>query len=164
MHVVSVNVAEPRTIAWRGREVATGIHKSPRQGAVRVHPLGLEGDLQADKRFHGGPDKAVYAYPAEHYDFWRASLDDPSLPYGAFGENLTIAGVLEADAPPGTRLHIGSVSLVVTGPRTPCFKLGVRLGRRDAVRRFADSGRSGFYLRVAISGALAAGDPIRLAR
>jgi MOSC domain-containing protein YiiM len=127
-----------------------------------VTRLGLEGDAQADHRVHGGPDKAVYAYPSEHYAFWARELPGTALPWGAFGENLTTEGLLEGDVRPGDRFLAGSAELQVTDPRMPCYKLGVRFERDDMVKRFLASGRTGFYLAVVREGEVAAGDPIEL--
>jgi MOSC domain-containing protein YiiM len=163
MHVISVNVGRPRDVEWRGRTVRTSIWKDPVQGPVRVSSLNLEGDAQSDLSVHGGPDKAVYAYPAEHYDYWQRELDLDALPWGAFGENLTTSGVLESDIAIGDRVRVGSVELMVTQPRLPCFKLGIRFGRDDMVKRFLQSGRSGFYFTVVREGDLTAGDPLESA-
>ena len=160
--LLSVNVGLPREIAWQGRLVRTSIFKSPADGPVRVTRLGLVGDEQSDRAVHGGIDKAVYVYPSEHYPFWRENLPGLSLPWGAFGENLTTEGLLENAVRIGDRLRIGSAQFAVTQPRTPCFKLGIRLERRDIVARFLRSGRSGFYLAVLEEGQLAAGDWIEL--
>jgi MOSC domain-containing protein YiiM len=122
--------------------------------------LDLEGDEQSDLRVHGGPDKAVYLYPVEHYSFWREELSEPDLPYGAFGENLTTSGLSEDTVCIGDTLRIGSAEFVVTQPRMPCFKLQIRFDRADMVKRFAQSGRSGFYLRVVREGEVEAGDEI----
>lgn len=160
MRVVSVNVSLPKTVEWRGRKVTTGIFKEPVEGLVRIRRTGLEGDRQADPSVHGGPMKAVYAYPSEHYPSWRRELERPDLGWGAFGENLTIEGLEEGQVHIGSRLRIGSAVLKVTQPRMPCYKLGIRFGRIDMVRRFLASGRSGFYLAVVEEGDVAAGDPI----
>ncbi|HYM39439.1 MAG TPA: MOSC domain-containing protein [Thermoplasmata archaeon] len=160
MGVVSVNVALGRSVSWQGGTVRTGIFKEPVLGRVRVGPLGLEGDEQADLEVHGGPLKAVYAYPSEHYAFWRSALPETALPWGAFGENLTIVGSLESSVHVGDRFRIGTAILAATKPRFPCFKLGIRLGRDDLVDRFLASGRTGFYLRVVQGGDVGAGDSI----
>lgn len=160
LQVVSINVGRPRRVRYRDREVETAIWKSPIDHPVRVGRLNLEGDAQADLTVHGGADKAVYAYPVEHYDFWRAELPDLDLPVGAFGENLTVRGFSEAAVCVGDRYRIGTAELVVTQPRMPCYKLGVRFGRADMVKRFLQSGRSGFYLAVEREGTLAPGDAI----
>lgn len=162
MRIVSINVGRPREVEWRGRTVSTSIFKDPVTGPVRVEKLNLAGDEQADLTVHGGAEKAVYAYPAEHYAYWRDELPGAPLPWGAFGENLTTEGLGERTLSIGDRLHIGSAELVVTQPRMPCFKLGIRFGRADMVRRFQQSGRTGFYLAVIREGELAAGDTIRL--
>ena len=161
LHVVSVNVGGPRDVEWQGRTIRTSIWKVPVAGPVRVTTLNLDGDAQSDLSVHGGPEKAVYLYPAEHYDVWRRELSLATLAWGAFGENLTIAGLLEPGVAVGDRLRVGSVELMVTQPRMPCFKLGIRFGRDDMVKRFLRSGRSGFYCAVVGEGTLAAGDPLR---
>jgi MOSC domain-containing protein YiiM len=163
MHVVSLNVGRPREVEWRGRLVRTSIWKEPVQGTVRVTSLNLDGDAQSDLSVHGGPDKAVYAYPAEHYDYWQRELDVDALPWAAFGENLTTSGILEPDIAIGDRVRVGSVELVVTQPRLPCFKLGIRFGRDDMVKRFLQSGRSGFYFAVVREGEITAGDRLAIA-
>ncbi|MBZ5641060.1 MAG: MOSC domain-containing protein [Acidobacteriia bacterium] len=160
MRIVSVNVGPPREIEWRGRTVRTSIFKEPVEGAVRVRSLNLDGDEQSDLTVHGGVDKAVYVYPAEHYGYWRRELPGVALPWGAFGENLTTEGLLEVDVNIGDRLRAGSAELVVTQPRMPCYKLGVRFDRLDMVKRFLASGRSGFYLAVIREGEIAAGDAV----
>ncbi len=160
MRVVSVNVSLPKTVEWRGRKVTTGIFKEPVEGRVRIRRTRLEGDRQADPSVHGGPMKAVYAYPSEHYPSWRRELEPADLAWGAFGENLTTEGLEEGKLRIGDSLRVGSAVLKVTQPRMPCYKLGIRFGRIDMVRRFLASGRSGFYLAVVEEGAVAAGDPI----
>jgi MOSC domain-containing protein YiiM len=162
MKVVSVNVGQPREVDWHGRPVLTSIWKTPVTGPVRVGPVNLEGDRQSDLTVHGGPTKSVYVYPSEHYADWRAELPTADLPWGVFGENLTIEGLLEHEIRPGDRLRIGSAEFEVTVPRMPCFKLGIRFGDDLMVRRFARSGRSGFYLTVIAQGALQAGDEVVL--
>ena len=165
MKVVSVNVGGPRRVEWQGRSVLTSIYKTPVVGRVRVVHDNLAGDAQSDPTVHGGPEKAVYAYPMEHYAAWRRELPDADLAWGAFGENLTTEGLLESDVAIGDRFRVGTVELVVTQPRTPCYKLGIRFGRADMVKRFLRSGRSGFYFAIAREGELGAGDDIeRLAR
>jgi len=160
MKLLSVNVGLPREVEWRGRKVRTSIWKNPKKGRVEVARLNLEGDEQSDLSVHGGADKAVYAYPAEHYAFWRTELPDMDLSWGAFGENLTIEGLIESQAMIGDRILIGSAEFVVTQPRMPCFKLGIRFGREDMVKRFLRSGRTGFYLAVLREGEVGAGDRI----
>ena len=160
--VVSVNVGVPRGVPWRGRTVQTAIFKEPVAGRVAVRGDNLAGDRQGDLRVHGGPSKAVYAYPAEHYPAWEAELGTP-LQWAAFGENLTVAGLpLEDDIHIGDRLAVGSALLAVTQPRLPCFKLGIRFGRRDVIARMLASGRTGFYLAIVEEGDVAAGDEIAI--
>jgi MOSC domain-containing protein YiiM len=162
VQVLSVNVGLPREVEWRGRVTRTSIWKDPVDGPVRVRALNIDGDRQSDLEVHGGRNKAVYAYPSEHYEFWRQELRLPDLAWGAFGENLTIQGILEDEIRIGDRLRIGSAEFEVTQPRMPCFKLGIRFGREDMVRRFAESGRSGLYLAVLQEGRLGRGDAIDL--
>ena len=162
--VVSVNVSLGRGVPWQGTIVRTGIFKEPVPRRVRVRALGLEGDEQADLRVHGGPLKAVYAYPSEHYPFWRAELPDMELPWGAFGENLTVTGLSEETVHVGDRFRIGSVLLAATKPRFPCYKLGIRFHREDILDRFLASGFTGFYMRVVEEGQLGAGDAIEVLR
>lgn len=159
--MVSVNVGLPRTVEWQGKPVQTAIFKSPVEGAVHVGSLNLAGDRQADPDVHGGPFKAVYLYPAEHYAAWRAHLG--ALEWGAFGENLTTTGLSENAVSIGDRLRAGTAELVVTQPRLPCYKLGIRFGRPDVERRFLQSGMTGFYVSVAREGDVRAGDAITLA-
>lgn len=162
MKLISINVGRPREIEWRGRTVRTSIFKDAVMGPVRVDRLSLAGDEQADLSVHGGTDKAVYAYPSEHYSHWRDELPGVELPWGAFGENLTTEGMSEGSLHIGDRLSIGSGEFLVTQPRLPCFKLGIRFGRPDMVKRFQKSGRTGFYLSVLREGSISPGDPIRV--
>jgi len=162
MKVLSVNVGRPREVDWNGKMVRTSIFKSPVQGGVIARKLNLDGDEQSDLTVHGGVDKAVYAYPSEHYSFWHQKLPGMDLPWGAFGENLTIEGLREATLHIGDHLRIGSGEFVVTQPRMPCFKLGIRFGRPDIIKQFLRSGLSGFYLAVIKEGEVAAGDSIEL--
>jgi MOSC domain-containing protein YiiM len=162
MRLLSISVGLPRDVDWRGATVRTSIFKSPVLGRVRVTRLNIEGDQQSDLSVHGGIEKAVYAYPAEHYAFWREELPGIELPFGAFGENFTTEASLEDSVRIGDRLRVGSAEFVVTQPRMPCFKLGIRFGRADMVKRFHRSGRSGFYLAVLREGEVAAGDSFEL--
>jgi MOSC domain-containing protein YiiM len=160
MKVLSVNVALPRLIAWKGQTFNTGIFKEPVDGAVMMRQLDFDGDRQADLSVHGGPYKAVYAYPSEHYEFWRKELPEMELPWGQFGENLTTEGLNEEDTHIGDVLRIGKATVQVTQPRLPCFKLAAKFQRDDILKRFLQSGRSGFYLSVIEEGLVAAGDAI----
>jgi len=160
MKIVSVNVGVPREVEWHGRRVQTSIWKRPTEGRVPVGKVNLEGDKQSDLSVHGGAEKAVYAYPSEHYAFWRTELPDFDLAWGSFGENLTTEGVLESEVMIGDQIQIGSAQFLVTQPRMPCFKLAIRFGRDDMVKRFLQSGRTGFYLAVLREGDVAAGDTI----
>ena len=161
IRLVSVNAGLPREVRWNGKSITTSIWKSQVGGPVRVGSLNIAGDRQSDLAVHGGADKAVYVYPSEHYDFWRRELPGVELPWGAFGENLTTAGLSE-EFRIGDRLRIGSAEFAVTQPRLPCYKLGIRFGRADMVKRFMKSMRTGFYLRVTREGEIEAGDRIEL--
>ena len=160
MKILSVNVGLPREIFHEGRIIRTGIYKTPVEGPVRVGALNIDGDQQADLTVHGGPSKAIYVYPAEHYEFWRKELPELEFPCGGFGENLTTEGLLEKEVGIGDRLCVGSVELVVTQPRLPCYKLGVKFSRDDMVKRFLKSRRTGFYCAVLREGVIKAGDTI----
>jgi MOSC domain-containing protein YiiM len=162
MRLVSVNVGLPREVEWKGRTVSTGIFKEPVQGRVMLRRLNLDGDRQADLSVHGGADKAVYAYPAEHYDYWRGESADRVLPFGMFGENFTTEGLAEEAIHIGDQFRIGTAELMVTQPRLPCYKLGLKFGRDDMVKRFLASGRTGFYFSVLREGEVGAGDEVRL--
>lgn len=162
MKLLSINVGLPRAVEWRGKSVLTSIFKSPVSGRARVEKLNLEGDQQSDLTVHGGADKAIYVYPSEHYAFWRNELPDLEFPLGAFGENLTSEGLAEESVHIGDRFRAGSAEFVVTQPRMPCFKLGIRFNRPDMVKRFLRSGRTGFYLAVLREGEIGAGDPLEL--
>jgi MOSC domain-containing protein YiiM len=162
MKVISLNVGEPTEVLWNGKSFLTGIFKEPVAGRIALRRLNFDGDRQADLTVHGGVTKAVYAYPAEHYAYWRGEFPDMELPWGMFGENLTVEGLDENSLHIGDRLRIGTAELIVTEPRMPCFKLGVRFGRMDIVKRFLDSRLSGFYLAVEREGHVGAGDSIEL--
>lgn len=160
--VISVNVGQPREVEFRDGVVFTGIFKAPVAGRVKAGKLNLAGDGQADLNVHGGFDKAIYCYPVEHYQSWQAELPDIALTWGMFGENLTVQGLHEKTVHIGDQFRIGSAIVQVTQPRMPCYKLGLRFGRSDMVRRFWSSGRSGFYLRVLEEGEVGAGDSVEL--
>jgi MOSC domain-containing protein YiiM len=162
MKIVSVNVGLPREVAWKGTSVSTGIFKSPVQGTVEIRTLNLRGDQQADLTVHGGIHKAVYAYPSEHYAYWRAQLPQADLSWGAFGENLTTEGLMEDSLCIGDRLRVGSALLAVTQPRMPCYKITIRFDREDMIKRFIASNSSGFYFSVVEEGELAAGAAVEI--
>jgi len=160
MKIVSLNVGLPREVLWHGQPVTTGIFKSPTTERIRLRKLNLDGDRQADLTVHGGEHKAVYCYPVEHYDYWRKKLQDRDLPPGSFGENFTTSGLLEENVHLGDRFAINDAEVVVTQPRLPCYKLGVRFGSDEMVKKFLASRRTGFYLAVTREGTVAAGDEI----
>jgi MOSC domain-containing protein YiiM len=162
MNAVSVNVGLPREVMWHGRTVTTGIYKEPFKGRVVLRKLNLDGDRQADLSVHGGEYKAVYCYPIAHYGYWKKELPGLELPMGMFGENFTTDGLLEDSVHLGDRFSVGSAEVVVTQPRLPCYKLGVRFQSDDMVRRFLASGRTGFYLAVSREGEVGAGDEIKV--
>jgi MOSC domain-containing protein YiiM len=163
--LVSVATGHPRELPWQGGLVRTSIFKTPVTGRVRVGITNIAGDQQSDLSVHGGPIKAVYAYPVEHYVAWLRDLGLTDLPWASFGENLTTVGLRESAVRIGDRFRIGSAEFVVTQPRMPCYKLGIRFGREDMVARFSSVDRSGFYLAVEREGEIGAGDAIeRLAQ
>ncbi len=160
-NILSINVGLPRNVKYGNRNIATGIFKMPVAGKIKVRTLGLQGDGQADLTVHGGPAKAVYAYPSEHYGYWQDQLR-LNLSYGMFGENLTTKGLLEGAVHIGDRFRAGSVELTVTQPRFPCYKLGIKFGTMEMLKWFQESGKSGFYLAVAKEGEFEAGDSLHL--
>jgi MOSC domain-containing protein YiiM len=162
MKVISVNVGLPRPVMYNGEPASTGIYKTPVAGPVKVNEVNLAGDAQADLSVHGGYYKAVYVYPFEHYEFWQGELSETELPLAIFGENLTTIGLLETEVCIGDKLRIGTAEFVVTQPRFPCFKLGIRFGRKDIIRRFQKSKRSGFYLAILKTGEIQANDSIEI--
>ena len=160
MKLLSVNVSEPKDVPYRGGTLRTGIYKQPVAGRLMMRTLNLDGDGQADLKAHGGPDKAVYAYPFEHYATWAHELGRDDLTYGQFGENLTVEGLLEDAVSIGDRYRIGSALVEVTQPRAPCFKLAHKMGLSDFAKTLTDARRTGFYLRVLEEGEVGAGDSI----
>jgi MOSC domain-containing protein YiiM len=162
MKLVSVNVGLPRVVMSNGEPVSTGIFKEPVAGHVMLRTLNLDGDRQADLSVHGGPSKAVYVYPTEHYDYWKHELPEMKLPWGMFGENFTSAGLFESELNIGDKFRVGSAVVMVTEPRMPCYKLGIKFNRPDIIKRFLASERTGFYFAVLQEGEVGAGDPIEL--
>jgi MOSC domain-containing protein YiiM len=158
MKLISLNVARPQLAMYNGATVSTGIFKKPVTDPVPLRSLNLDGDRQADLAVHGGPYKAVYGYPSEHYDFWRRELPGTNLPWGMFGENFTTEGLSETDLRIGDRLQVGTAMIVVRQPRIPCYKLALKFRRSDILARFLRSGYSGFYFSVEREGTVAAGD------
>jgi MOSC domain-containing protein YiiM len=162
MKILSVNVGSPREVTWQGKLITTGIFKKPVKAPIMLRTLNLDGDGQADLTVHGGVTKAVYAYPSEHYDYWRDELSGVDLSWGMFGENFTTEGVLEESVYIGDRFRIGDTEVTVTEPRMPCYKLGIKFGRPDIIKRFLASRRTGFYFAVVRGGMVGAGDAIEL--
>jgi MOSC domain-containing protein YiiM len=162
LKIISLNVAKPRLAVYKGTTVNTGIFKQPVSGSVQLRTLNLDGDRQADLSVHGGPHKAVYAYPSEHYAFWRKELPGMDLPWGIFGENFTTTGLTEEELHIGDRFQIGSAIAMVRQPRMPCYKLAAKFHRDDILERFLLSGRSGFYFSVEQEGEVAGGDSFEL--
>jgi MOSC domain-containing protein YiiM len=162
LRLLSLNVGLPRQVRFQGELVTTGIFKEPVQGSVRLRKLNLEGDKQADLTVHGGVDKAVYAYAGEHYDYWRQELPEMSLPWGMFGENFTTEGMFEESVNIGDQFKVGTANLIATQPRMPCYKLGVKFGSMDMIKRFLASGLTGVYFKVMKEGHLEQGDEIKL--
>ena len=162
MKILSVNVGLPREVTWQGKVVMTGIFKEPVSRPVMLRTLNLDGDRQADLTVHGGVNKAVYVYPSEHYGYWRAELPGVDLPCGMFGENFTTEGLREEAVYIGDRFRISETEVMVTEPRMPCYKLGIKFGRHDIIKRFLASRRTGFYFAVVRGGMVGAGDAIKL--
>ncbi|HEY3616288.1 MAG TPA: MOSC domain-containing protein [Candidatus Sulfotelmatobacter sp.] len=162
MKLVSLNVARPRLVVYNGKTINTGIFKRPVSGPLQLRTLNLDGDRQADLSVHGGPHKAVYGYPSEHYSFWGKELPGVDLPWGMFGENFTTSGLAENELHVGDRFQIGSSIVMVRQPRTPCYKLAAKFQRDDMLERFLRSGRSGFYFSVEQEGSVAEEDDFQL--
>ncbi|MDT5272081.1 MAG: hypothetical protein QOH49_4267 [Acidobacteriota bacterium] len=162
MKIISLNVGRPRLVVWNGQPVSTGIYKRPVEGRVMLRMLNLDGDRQADLTVHGGATKAAYVYPAEHYGYWRDELPGMELSWGMFGENLTTDGLDESAINIGDRFRLGAAEVRVTEPRMPCYKLGIKFGRSDILKRFLASGRTGFYFSVEREGEVGAEDKIEL--
>jgi len=162
MKLISLNCGFLREVEWHGRTVSTGIFKQPVPGRVPLRKLNLDGDAQADLTVHGGEHKAVYCYPFEHYGYWKSELPGRDLPLGIFGENFTTEGLFEDAVHIGDRFSVGTAEVVVTQPRLPCYKLGIRFADDEMVKRFLASRRTGFYLAVAREGEVAAGDEIQV--
>jgi len=160
MKILSVNVGLPREVSWQGKLVTTGIFKEPVNAPVMLRTLNLDGDQQADLTVHGGVDKAVYAYPSEHYHYWRAELPGVDLTWGMFGENFTTEGLLEEAVYIGDRFRVEETEVMVTEPRMPCYKLGIKFSRADIIKRFLATRRTGFYFAVVREGMVGTGDAI----
>jgi MOSC domain-containing protein YiiM len=162
MRLVSVNIGHPREVIYKGKTVTTGIFKEPVEGRIRLRTLNFDGDRQADLSVHGGLSKAAYAYPIEHYEYWREQVPGVDLPWGMFGENFTTEGLREDSVNIGDRFRMGSAEVMVTEPRLPCYKLAAKFGRDDIIKRFLHSGRTGFYFAVMQEGEVGTGDGIEL--
>ena len=162
MKILSLNVGLSREVKWDGKIITTGIFKNPVEGRIMLRTLNLDGDQQADLTVHGGVTKAVYAYPSEHYGYWRTELPGVDLPWGMFGENFTTEGLAESAVYIGDKFRIGDAEVLVTEPRMPCYKLGIKFGRADIIKRFLASRRTGFYFAVVREGMVGAGDAMEL--
>jgi MOSC domain-containing protein YiiM len=158
--VASVNVGLPRSVEWRGREVTTAIWKEPTTARVQLQGINATGDAQADLRVHGGPDKAIYAYAVEDYEWWASSVGP--LEPATFGENLTTSGIDLRASHIGDRWRVGDALLEVSQPRSPCFKLGIRMVDEGFPLRFIEAGRPGTYLRIIEPGSVTVGDEIEV--
>lgn len=160
MQLISVNTGMPDMVEINGKPVNTGIYKTPQTGNIWLSKHNLDGDGQADLTVHGGEFQAVYSYPVEHYAYWQKVLTKPALPYGTFGENFTVSGLLEDEVYVGDVFSVGSAVIQATMPRIPCFKFGHKIGKPDILPMFLNSGRSGFYHKVLEEGTVSAGDTI----
>ena len=164
MKLLSVNIGQPKEVVYQGKTLKTGIYKYPVSHAVNVHKIGVTGDVQVDTKYHGGVEKAVYIYPAEHYDFWKNELPETDFPLGAFGENLTITGATDSQVNIGDIFKVGEVELQVTMPRIPCYKLNIRFDSNLFLKKFYASQRWGFYCTTLKEGKIQIGDEITLLR
>ena len=164
MKLISLNVGIPRQVTYKSELVTTGIFKEPIHHRTILRKLNLDGDKQADLTVHGGLNKAVYSYPVEHYGYWQKELPGMYLSWGMFGENFTTEGLFEDNVNIGDQFQIGSAIVIATQPRMPCYKLGVKFGRMDIVKRFLASGLTGIYFKVLQEGEVGAGDVIKLIR
>ena len=162
MKILSLNVGLSREVKWDGKIITTGIFKNPVEGRIMLRTLNLDGDQQADLTVHGGVTKAVYAYPSEHYGYWRTELPGVDLPWGMFGENFTTEGLAESAVYIGDKFRIGDAEVLITEPRMPCYKMGIKFGRPDIIKRFLASRRTGFYFAVVREGMVGAGDAMEL--
>lgn len=160
--IVSLNISQIKHVEWKGRIITTGIFKKPSEKILEVKGVNIVGDEQADKSVHGGINKAIYAYPMEHYSFWRNLYPDMKLPYGIFGENLSLQGLLESEVFVGDRIQIGTTELIAVQPRMPCYKLGIRFGTQSIIKKFYQSDFPGIYFKIAKEGKLQVGDPIKI--
>ena len=162
--ILSVCVSMAKPVAYKNREVMTGIFKKPVEGKIALRKLNLDGDEQADLTVHGGPDKALYIYASEHYPFWKNEMPERNFAWGEFGENLTTTGLLETEVCIGDEFRMGTAVVRVSQPRLPCYKLGIRFGTTDIIKRFMRSRKSGIYFSVVEEGELAKGDDITFLR
>lgn len=158
MRIVSVSVGRPRLLSWKGKTFSTGIIKEPVSGRAMLRRTNLDGDRQADLSVHGGPNKAAYAYPSEHYEYWVKQFPGRDLPWGSFGENFTTVGMVEDEVRIGDRYRVGSAVVMVKTPRVPCFKLAAKFQSDEIIEKFLRSGRSGYYFSVVEEGEVGAGD------
>ena len=163
MKVISVNIARPVTIEWRGRQIQTGIYKYAVDAPISLGTEDVADDHVVDRRYHGGTDKACYLYSADHYPYWQAKYPDQDWRWGMFGENLTVSGLNESEIRIGDIFRIGEALVQVTQPRQPCFKLGVRFGTQSVVDDFWNSPFPGVYVRVLEPGKIKVGDKPGLA-
>lgn len=162
MSILSINVSPPKDVPFGNKTLTTGIYKEPIAGRVMLHSMNLAGDGQADLVAHGGTYKAAYVYSYDNYGFWSAQLDRDDFTYGQFGENFTVAGLLDTDVLVGSIYRIGDALVQVTQPRVPCFKLAHKMGIPTFVKQFMQAQRTGFYLRVLEEGEVGVGDTFEL--
>jgi len=162
MELLAISLAEPKQVTYDDRLISTGIYKEPVEGPVKASAFGLEGDVQVDLKNHGGKDKAIYVYTVENYRFWERELKKLPLPFGQFGENLTVSGMSDEAVHIGDIFQIGKIVAQISQPRVPCFKLGIKMGDPSFVNVFLTSGRTGFYFRVLEEGEVCPGDKIIL--
>ncbi len=162
MRIISTNIAEPRTIEWRGKKFLTGIYKNSVSHPVFLGKEDVLNDHVIDREHHGGTDKACYMYSADHYTYWQQLYPHLEMPNGMFGENLTVKGLQETDINIGDVFKIRDALVQATQPRQPCFKLGIRFGTQEVVKQFVNSGFAGVYVRVLQNGEIKVGDEMVL--
>lgn len=162
MKIISINIGESKTVLWHDKKVKTGIFKYPVDGAISLGKEDVNDDHVVDRKYHGGKDKACYLYSADHYKYWKNLYPELELPWGMFGENLTVQDLHEADINVGDIFKIGTTTVQATQPRQPCFKLEFRFHDQEIIKKFVDSGFPGVYVRVLKQGDIRSGDAMEL--
>lgn len=162
MKIVSTNLSKPKTVFWKGKPVQTGIFKEPVDVPIELGEHDVIGDSVIDRKYHGGKYQACYLYSADHYDFWKKEFPSTNMPYGMFGENITVEGLDEKDLFIGAKYQLGTAVVQVSQPREPCFKLGIRFGDQTVLKKMINSGYCGTYVKVLKPGKVRTGDSFEL--